>query len=429
MFMKLDPWGSASIRNYGKLFEEFGIAPFEDLLRKIPSSHPYMRRRIIFGHRDYERILDAMHRNERFAVMSGFMPSGPPHLGGKMVMDEIIWHQQMGGDAFPCIADMEARFVRDVPWRKCKEIGTDYILSLIALGFDVDRGYIYFQSRNETVKDLAFDLGAKVNFTELSDIYGFSSNTSISHVFYVLVDCADILLPQTDAYGSPKPVVIPVGVDQDPHIRLARDLSDRLRMFRVERREDYISVRSKNASHDMLRSIASRLDGKVRLYERHVDVYDVDLEQVEKIVRSTELEFGGHGFITPSSIYHRLMSGLTGEKMSSSIPESYVSLVEDPNDAVEKVMNAKTGGRVTLSEQKKLGGEPDKCSVYELLLFHLIEDDEKMKELLSGCKNGEINCKDCKSLAADLMRDFLENHQTRREDARHEFGREISQIT
>ena len=34
-----------------------------------------MRRKIIFGHRNYDSILNAMQKHEPFAVMSGFMPS------------------------------------------------------------------------------------------------------------------------------------------------------------------------------------------------------------------------------------------------------------------------------------------------------------------------------------------------------------------
>ncbi len=41
---------------------------------------------------------------------------------------------------------------------------------------------------------------------------------------------ADILYPQLD---EPKPTVIPVGPDQDPHVRLARDLAARMRYFGV----------------------------------------------------------------------------------------------------------------------------------------------------------------------------------------------------
>jgi len=60
----------------------------------------YMRRRVIFGHRDYEQIAEAMRTGAPFSVMDGFMPSGKVHLGHKMVMDQIIWHQQMGGIGF-----------------------------------------------------------------------------------------------------------------------------------------------------------------------------------------------------------------------------------------------------------------------------------------------------------------------------------------
>jgi len=85
MTMKLDPWGTASIEDYSKLFEEFGISSFEAILPQIDDPHTYMKRHIIFGHRDYQPVLDAMKEGKPFSVMSGFMPSGRVHLGGKMV--------------------------------------------------------------------------------------------------------------------------------------------------------------------------------------------------------------------------------------------------------------------------------------------------------------------------------------------------------
>lgn len=120
--MKLDPWGAVDIKDHSRLFDEFGISPFEDILPDVPNPHKYMRRRIIFGHRDYHLILNAMKSKAPFAVMSGFMPSGRVHLGHKMVMDEIIWHQQMGAQAFFAVADMEAHSVRNVSWKECAEV-------------------------------------------------------------------------------------------------------------------------------------------------------------------------------------------------------------------------------------------------------------------------------------------------------------------
>ncbi len=429
--IEIDPWGVADIKDYTRLFDEFGISRFKEILDRIEEPYRYMRRDIIVGHRGYEEVLKAMNERTKFAVMSGFMPSGKVHLGGKMVMDEIIWHQRMGGDAFACIADMESHSVRGIPWSKCREIGlNEYILSLVALGFDPDKGHIYFQSGDKRLRDLAFELGKVVNFSELSAIYGFSGDVNISHMISVLVQNADILQPQLLEYGGPKPVVIPVGIDQDPHIRLTRDIASRMRMFRVEQRFDkdqkpYISVREKQAGKEALDAVASRIDGPKKIYEMHIDVFGIEateiarnMQEIEEIVRAVELEYGGYGFFLPAATYHRFMQGLTGGKMSSSVPESYIALTEPPEEAARKVKRAKTGGRVTVEEQKKLGGSPAQCTVYELMMFHLIDEDAHIKEIFEECKNGKRMCNTCKSEAAELMFSFITRHQEERERAK-----------
>ena len=429
--IEIDPWGVADIKDYTRLFDEFGISRFQEIVDRIEEPYRYMRRDIIVGHRGYEEVLKAMNERTKFAVMSGFMPSGKVHLGGKMVMDEIIWHQRMGGDAFACIADMESHSVRGIPWSKCREIGlNEYILSLVALGFDPDKGHIYFQSGDKRLRDLAFELGKVVNFSELSAIYGFSGDVNISHMISVLVQNADILQPQLLEFGGPKPVVIPVGIDQDPHIRLTRDIASRMRMFRVEKRFDkdqkpYISVREKQAGKEALDAVASRIEGPKKVYEMHLDVFGIEateidraMQEIEEIVRTVELEYGGYGFFLPAATYHRFMQGLTGGKMSSSVPESYIALTEPPEEAARKVKRAKTGGRVTVEEQKKLGGLPAQCTVYELMMFHLIDEDAHIKEIFEECKSGKRMCNTCKSEAAELMFSFITRHQEERERAK-----------
>ena len=431
--VEIDPWGVADIKDYARLFTEFGITPFKELLNRIEEPHLYMRRGIIVGHRGYEEVLRAMNERSKFAVMSGFMPSGRIHLGGKMVMDEIIWHQRMGGDAFACIADMESHSVRGTSWKECKEIGlNEYILSLVALGFDVEKGHIYFQSENKKLRDLAFELGREVNFSEISAIYGFSGDVNISHMISVVMQNADILQPQLLEYGGPKPAVIPVGVDQDPHIRLTRDIASRMRMFRVEKKWDdkkkriRVDIKPTYLERGALGELQKRVDElqgvlHVVKHKYHLDIELSDklfVQAVEKIVRDVERKYGGYGFFLPAATYHRFMQGLTGGKMSSSIPESYIALTEPPEEAARKVKRAKTGGRVTVEEQKKHGGLPEQCTVYDLLMSHLIEEDIHVKEIFEECKNGKRTCKTCKSEAAELMFSFIKNHQEERENAR-----------
>jgi len=442
MEVKLDPWGAVYVDDYSKLFSEFGISSFDEILSQMKSPHRYMKRKIIFGHRNYDSILKAMQQGRPFGVMSGFMPSGRAHFGHMMVMNEIIWHQQQGADAFVAIANMEAHAVRGISWERCRELGiNEYILSLIALGFE-PKGHIYFQSENFKMRDLAFELGASANFSEVSAIYGFSGETSIAHMESVMAQSADILHPQLKEYGGPKPVVIPVGADQDPHIKLTRDLAYRMRRFLVERRGDYISIRGKAAGEDLMRAAEATLKesglGKVRRYEEHIDlteIKDADSltsglleEEIDRLIIRVETAHGEYGFIPPASIYHRFMTGLTGGKMSSSKPESHISLTEDPKGAAKKIMRAITGGRQSLAEQKKLGGEPEKCSIYEFLLFHLSDDDKELLELDAECRSGRRMCGTCKKDVAERIERFLREHQQAREAARErlpEFGIEI----
>ncbi|OPY19508.1 MAG: Tryptophan--tRNA ligase [Methanomethylovorans sp. PtaU1.Bin073] len=424
MNVKLDPWSSTNIEDYSKLFEEFGIMPFDALYSRIEDPHRLMRRKLIFGHRSYEHVLDAMQNKDPFAVMSGFMPSGRIHLGHKMVMEEIIWHQQKGADAFVGIADREAHSVRGISWEKCRDTGiNEYIVSLIALGFEPN-GHIYFQSTSDNVKDLSFELGSKANFSELSAIYGFSGETSVSHMVSAVTQSADILHPQLEEYGGPKPTVIPVGADQDPHIRLTRGLGHKMNMFKIEGREDkegkhYFSIRSKAAPEGALEELHDIIPGNTKLFEGHLDVLEADdFDQLLKAVREVELRYGGYAFVPPAATYHRFMSGLQGGKMSSSIPESHIALLDDPKEGAKKVKRAKTGGRMSLEEQKKLGGEPEKCSVFELLLFHLMEDDKELLQIREECITGQRTCGSCKNLAAERMEKFLKDHQEKRELAR-----------
>ncbi|MFC7248661.1 tryptophan--tRNA ligase [Halomicroarcula sp. GCM10025324] len=474
----LDPWGSSTVADYRKLFDQFGIDVFDDILPGVPNPHYLMRRSVIFGHRDYDRVASAMRAGDDFAALSGFMPTGDPHIGHKMVFDEIIWHQQQGGDAYGLIADLEAHAARDLSWAEIDEHTRSYVLSLLALGFDPEAGELYRQSTNREVQDLAFELGVEANFSELQAIYDFDGETDVSHMQSVVTQMADILYPQLD---EPKPTVIPVGPDQDPHMRLVRDLAARMRFFGVteayasfeataterpllrqaynartdyadnpdrprcveaagwlrrtrpdpsEARESAIEklenagrepirprtrIFDRRATEEAFDALIQAVDGDKRVYDEHVDAFDLDQEAAEELARQVELDNGGYGFLPPSSIYHRFMTGLTGGKMSSSIPASHISLLDDPEDGYDKVKSATTGGRSTAEEQREKGGKADECPVYELYAYLLSgDDDEFATEVYEECVGGERLCGGCKEQAAELMAAFLEEHQEKR---------------
>jgi tryptophanyl-tRNA synthetase len=324
---------------------------------------------VIFGHRDFGKIAEAIEKKRPYAMMTGLMPSGRMHFGHKMVADEIIWFQRHGARTFVCAADVESYLMRDMPFEKAREIAlTEYLTNYIALGLSPKNLTFWFQSdyRNEyyRLRDMA---AKRVTFNELTAIYG---ELSTGKIVSVLSQVADILHPQLPELSGPKPVVVPVGVDQDPHIRLTRDIATRL-----------------NAERD-----------------------------------------GGREFacIPPSSTYHKFMQGLSGGKMSSSDPKSFIALSEEPAAARKKVVSAKTGGRETVEEQKKKGGEPEKCMIFELYKYHLIEDDKKLKEIYENCKSGKLLCGEDKKNCADLVEKFLVDHAKKREKAKDKMGEYVS---
>lgn len=403
----INPWSSENDVSIQRLFAEFGIEPIDDVAAELPEIPDFIHRNIVFGHRDYGKIVDAIKHKRAFNVMTGFMPSGPPHLGHLMVMKEVVWHVKQGGRGFVGIADREAHAVRGLDWAQCEACGKDYLTCLYALGYE---GAVYVQSKNRGLQDLAFLASEKVNFSELAAVYGFGADTSLAHAVTVMHQVADILYPQIA--GGPAPTLVPVGIDQDPHIRLTRGIAHKMRLFTIEDREGYISVRSKNAPEEALSFIHKRFTGSKK-YAGHVDIKGSSMELVTRAVQDAELAEGGYAFVTPSATYHRFLPGLTGGKMSSSIPESYIGFDETSKGMHKKVMDAVTGGRQTLAEQKEHGGQPDICPIFFLNMFHMIKDDTELHEIKQQCLRGELMCGQCKKDTAARMDAFLTDFNER----------------
>ena len=363
---RIDPWGTAVRIEYEKLFQYFGVKPFAELLPRVREvfGEPLhlMRRGVIFGHRDFDKILDAYERGERIALVTGFMPSGKFHFGHKMVADQIIYYQRLGFEVFIVIADAEAYAVRKLDRKRVIEIGlNEYVANLIALGLEKNKHtHIYFQTNYDTPYYRLIQMfSRKVTMAEMEAIYG---KLEPGKVVAALTQAADILHPQLDYFGGFKHIVVPVGADQDPHLRLTRDIADRF---------------------------------------------------------ENEL-----GLARPASTYHRFQTGLDGNKMSSSRPDYTIFLTDPPEVAVRKLKRALTGGRATVEEQRRLGGIPEKCTIYEFYVYHLVGDDRELSRIYNDCRSGKLLCGEDKRYAAELLTKFLEEHQRRLEKARdrvHEY--------
>ena len=205
MINLLDPW-TADAFDYDKIVKKFGIKNFQEELVKIKNPNRLMRRGVILGHRDFNKITNLINKNEPFAVVTGMMPSGQMHIGHKMVVDQLIWYQENGGRLSLPIADLEAYAARGISFEKGKELAiNEYLTNYIALGLNIDHDVnIYLQSQNQILQDLSFRASMKTNFSEMKAIYGFTPSTNLAHLTAPISQVADILIPQVEEYVVPE---------------------------------------------------------------------------------------------------------------------------------------------------------------------------------------------------------------------------------
>ncbi|MFH1642444.1 MAG: tryptophan--tRNA ligase [Nanoarchaeota archaeon] len=341
MAKMIDPYGSELVEDYAKIVRDFGLTGFDP--KNYPDANRLMRRGTVFAERDMKLVIQAINEHKPFYVLSGIMPTAKKvHFGTKMVVENIAYFQDHGAITYCLVADLEAAAARGISLQEAKKNALEYqIPAYLALGLNPKKTVFYFQSENKDVMHLAYELSKKITLNEYKAIFGIADP---GRIMSALTQASDILYPQLH---KRMPGVIPVGIDQDPAIRLTRD-----------------------------------------------------------IVRRTKQK----KFFMPSGLYHKFTPSLDGEmKMSKSRPESCIDLPEDPEIVCKKIMRAKTGGRDTVDEQRERGGNPNDCMIFELYKQHLIEDDKKLQNIYDECTSGKLLCGEDKKHCCNLMTNFMIN--------------------
>lgn len=347
----IDPWGEGLVEDYAKVIKKFGLEKFD--ASTFPRPNALMRHGGVFAGRDLGRIAQCINEKKPFYALSGIMPSAPQiHFGTKNVVDNLKYFQDMGAKTFILVADLESAATRGVTLEEARSRALEFhIPAYLALGLDPKKTLFYFQSDNRSVMNLGYEFAKHVTLNEFRAIYG---SADPGRIMAAVTQAGDMLFPQLE---EPMPGIIPVGIDQDPHIRLCRD-----------------------------------------------------------IVARTKSKFN---FVPISSIYHKFTPGLDGAvKMSKSKPSSVISLPEDVKPMQKKLKVAKTGGRETVEEQREKGGIPEECVVYDLYRMHLIDDDHQLAKVYQDCKAGKLLCGEDKKHCIELMTKTMESFSDKLEKYR-----------
>ena len=445
--MEIDPWASKGIKNYDEICEKFGLEKIDST--KLPNPTHLHRRGIIFAHRDLDSILNAKKTGKPFGVLSGLMPSGQMHLGHKMVIDQAKWFQDLGGDVTIAVADLEAHATRGLSLEKCRKYAIEeYISNYVGMGLNPEKTTIYFQSERPIVQKIGFTLGTKTNLSEMEAIYGFTGKTSLAHVQSPLVQAGDIVHPQLDEYGGLRPIVVPVGIDQDPHIRLTRGMVSKTNWFNLNQNKTGNLTIGLSIQDNNQEIMGMREDGGIDKNQRKmivdkaisainkagynelnsnpkhgtIDIKDATSENQNEIqhqLLSLERQLGGMGLMQPSSTYHQFAVGMTGGKMSSSQPETTIFLNDSMKSIEKKIKSSFSGGQATVEEHRAKGGDPDVDVAYQYLRYFFEENDKELGNIREEYMSGKLLTGEIKSICVEKATSWMKKHHELKDQNQH----------
>ncbi len=354
------PWEVKGKIDYDKLIERFGAKKIDaNLLNKIQKItkdlHPFFRRQIVFSHRDFDFVLNKYENGEKFFLYTGRGPSGQTHIGHLLPWILTKWMQdKFGAELYFQITEDEKSIVKNLSLEETTKLAYDNILDIIAIGFDPKKTHIFLDTEYmKTLYKIAIKVSKHITLSTAKSVFGFQDSSNIGITFFPAMQIAPCFLPSV-LEGKNIPCVIPASIDQDDYWRPARDVAPKL------------------------------------------------------------------GFYKPAQIHSKLLPSILGsdEKMSSSDPRTAIFTTDDPKTVKEKIMKyAFSGGKDTVEEHRKKGGNPDVDISYQWLTF-FEEDDKKLKKIHDDYKSGKMLTGELKQILVEKLNKFLAEHQKRREKAK-----------
>jgi tryptophanyl-tRNA synthetase len=283
-------------------------------------------------------------------VFSGIRPTGRAHLGNYLGAFKNYVSLQDDYECVYCIVDLHAlTTVEDT--LDLKQNTYDLALDLLAVGIRPEETILFVQSHVPQVTELHTILSMVTPLGKLTDLPTFKekvrqnpNNVNYGLVGYPVLMSADILLYKTD--------LVPVGIDQAPHIEFAREV-----------------VRSFN-------------------YRYNTNVL------VEPQMKAAEVQ---------------KVLGIDGkEKMGKSL-NNQIELAATPEETRQRVMMMVTDPhRIKRTDP----GNPDICNVFTLHKVFTKKEDVEMINI--ECRRAGIGCVDCKKRLAESLNVALEPFRAKR---------------
>lgn len=366
---KVTPYDVKGEVNYNKLIEQFGVSKIDDkLLERIKKHtkelHFMLRRKVFFSHRDLNWLLNEYEKGNKFFLYTGRAPSGDTHIGHllpwifcKWLQDKFnveMWFQFPDEEKF--------LFQKNLTLKNTKKYLYENMLDVIALGFDQKKTFFLIDTKHANLMyKEACKVAKKITFSTVKASFGFTNSTNIGTIFYTSMQAVPAFLPSI-LKKKKIPCLIPLGIDQDTHFRVSRDVIPKLGYYKPA------------------------------------------------IM---------HCVFLPSLL------GTKG-KMSASKKLSAIYTTDSPEQVKMKINKyAFSGGQATIAEHRKKGGNPDIDISYQYLRMFFEPNDEKLKQIHDDYKSGKLLTSELKQILIEKINAFLKQHQKKRELAKKQVDKFI----
>ncbi len=357
---KVDPWNVEGNVNYDDLIKDFGVKKISPELKKKLESiskskgvelHHLIRRDVFFVHRDLDKLLKDFEKGQKFFLYTGRSPSGKIHLGHMFIWYFTKWLQDLFDVELYFQFPDEEKFLfkKNLSYEEVQKNLEDNMKDVAAIGFNPEKTFFIINTRHaDILYPEAVKVAKKITFSNVKSAFGLTDSSNIGSIFYTSMQAVPAFLPSV---GKEKKLncLIPHAVDQDPHFRITRDV-------------------------------------------------------IEKV-----------GYPKPASIQCKFLPGLRGfeedSKMSSSKESSSIYMSDTPNEIKKKINKyAFSGGRETLEEHRKYGGNPDIDVCYNWLLF-FEEDDKVLEKVYKDYKTGKLLSGELKNILIEKLTKIVIKHQ------------------
>ncbi len=208
-----------------KIIEEFGATPIdEELYKRFERVHRTFRRRFWVSHRDLDVILD----EKDFWVVSGRGPSEKIHFAHLIIFDTVrAIQEKFDVNVFIPVSDDEKFLFGKTSFEDARKYAIENLKDILALGFDKEKTYILIDTYHMHPDFYKFTIriSEKITGSMVKDVFGINDSNNIGEFFYPAIQVCHILYP---TLLTGKRVLVPIGLDQDPFIRLSRDIAPKV---------------------------------------------------------------------------------------------------------------------------------------------------------------------------------------------------------